>query len=151
MGNTRVGFFGRSTAPDVTKLIESVGTPTRGSVVTYEQIEAILGMDRRSSRFRTVVSSWRRRVLRETGVNATCEMNVGFRFQDAASQAMVVGHGLRKGMRTIFRAAVVSDHVKPELLSDHDRSRRDQALTAAKQAVESLRSDNKRLAMLTGH
>lgn len=55
---------GVPTGPDVKKLMEHFPVE-HGTVVPYSDIERVLGMSRRRSRFRTVTVAWRRTLLRE--------------------------------------------------------------------------------------
>lgn len=57
-------FKGISTEPDVRKLRESFGdlVNRRGDLIRHEEIEAILGLDRKANRYKTVVNKWRKEV-----------------------------------------------------------------------------------------
>lgn len=50
-------------APDVEKLFAAYGDVALGTVIKHEQIEAVLGKERSSHRYRTVVTAFRKRML----------------------------------------------------------------------------------------
>lgn len=56
---------GVPTKPDVDKLREKFGVPKEGAVITWKQIEDVIGCKKGSSRFATVVDAWRKAMDRE--------------------------------------------------------------------------------------
>jgi len=78
MSDGNVFFGGVPTEPDVRKLVDRFGTPEPG-IIAHEDVEAVLGHGRLTSRYRTVVWVWRRRLFRQSNIDMIAEPGVGFR------------------------------------------------------------------------
>lgn len=61
----RVFFGGTPTEPDVRALREHFGVPEEGRIMTYEEVERVVGSPRESCRFKTVTDAWRRLIYQE--------------------------------------------------------------------------------------
>ena len=60
-----VFFGGIPTDIDVKKITDTLGLPDPGTLVLYETLEEIIDVTRKESRFRSVVGSWRKQLLRD--------------------------------------------------------------------------------------
>jgi hypothetical protein len=104
-------FGGLPTAIDVRKLSDSFGEPDVGRTITHEEIEAALGIEHASNRYRTVVLSWRRKLLSESNIELGAVPGVGFKV--LAADERISGSissfqcGTRKQMRSVRRAMLV--------------------------------------------
>lgn len=90
------------TAPDVQALLDKFGVPSEGTLIKYEELEALLGYKHRSCRFRTVLGVWRRRLEREHRRLLITQPTVGVSVANAVER-LTVSHSKRnEGMRAIF-------------------------------------------------
>lgn len=96
-----MGIFkaGIPTGMDVRKLIETFVVEA-GTVVTYEQVAAAIGVEERTGRFRTVTTAWRKRVFADKLLRSIAEGGT-FRFL-TADDAHDLG---RRDLKRIGRAA----------------------------------------------
>lgn len=77
-GQTQVYFGGVPTEPDVQKLVDKFGVPAPG-VIAHADLEKVLGLTVKESRYRTVVGAWRGRLLREHNVASVAAIGEGIR------------------------------------------------------------------------
>ncbi len=68
---------GMPTGPDVTALQKRWPSLNIGDRIPYAEVEEVLGLEWKSSRFKTVTEAWRRREL-EAGRVINCERGIGF-------------------------------------------------------------------------
>lgn len=78
MDKSKLYFGGIPTEPDVKRLEKRFGAPAPG-VIEHAEIEETIGQQRDSSRYRTVVAAWRRRLLREENIASAADPGVGIR------------------------------------------------------------------------
>lgn len=78
MKKTEPYFGGIPTEPDVKKLERHFGVPQAG-LIAHEDVEAIIGAARDSTRYRTIVGAWRRRLLREENIATAADPGKGIR------------------------------------------------------------------------
>jgi hypothetical protein len=81
-----------------------------GRVVTHEQLEAVLLMNRAQSRYHTVVNRWRKRLFHERGVWLDGQTAMGSGFIALTPDEMVRfgNRGVRTAGRKIRRALAVA-------------------------------------------
>lgn len=58
MNTAKMFFGGVPVAPDVSRLIEHFGITKPGDHIPHEQVETVLGLDRKKNRYRTVTKAW---------------------------------------------------------------------------------------------
>lgn len=114
---------GTPTGPAVDNLEAFFGVPEEGTVIRWEDLEEILGLLRVSPRFRTVVSAWREKLLREHNV-FLCAVGNGGGLLVAPPNARVdvAARKVAQGRRFVERGillAVSTDHNR----LDEDRTR----------------------------
>jgi len=70
MSSGKILFAGLPTGPDVQNLIDTLGMPNEGDHIPYADVEAVLGLTRKSDphRWASVTGAWKRRVEREANV-----------------------------------------------------------------------------------
>ncbi|MBX3703979.1 MAG: hypothetical protein KF822_09415 [Steroidobacteraceae bacterium] len=105
-------FFGGIPADiDVRKLEERFGDPQEGQEFGHDEVEAVLGLERGSNRYRTVTDAWRRRLLNQRNIEVGAVPGVGFRCLTPAERVDGSLKGFRTGtrqqLRSVRRAAVV--------------------------------------------
>jgi hypothetical protein len=94
-----------------------------GDLIPYEDVEEVLGMDRKTYLFKTVTLTWRKKALNETPYVIGTERGVGFKVLNDSETADLSGNKLKyaaKSMRTsIFFAA----RVDTKNLTQEERAR----------------------------
>ena len=116
---------GIPTAPDVKKLREAFDGLEVGAEISHQEVEEITDCDRKSSRYRSVTTAWRKEVLRELNVQIESVPGEGFRILNA-TERLIHGHkrfseGTRKQARSIRRVSMIPD----KELTQIERSKRD--------------------------
>lgn len=119
-----VMLSGMPTAPDVRKLRKTI-TPVAGELIAYETLAAVLGYDRRSSRYRTVINAWRRTLFREEGVQMEAEHGQGLRVLTPTGAVAKAITGLHRCGRALKRVAVQVGAVDTAAMETHEKARTD--------------------------
>lgn len=101
-----VFFGGVPTQPDVELLMKEVPVQS-GTEVQYAEIERLLGLQRKQSRFRTVTDAWRRRLRREKLLQSTAE--------GGAIRFLVADQAHDKGLKTLWRIGKSSRRLKNDV------------------------------------
>jgi hypothetical protein len=128
MAGSRLFFPGVPTTMDVNRLMELDVQP--GTIVSYEQVTAVIGISNSVHRFRTVTNAWRRRLFRERLLQSSAEGGAfHFLTADAAHQKGRGGLtrvGRASGrLRTAVAAVDSAALTTPELVSRHNLLRRE--------------------------
>lgn len=117
---------GMPTGPDVSALIKAFPDLKIGDRIEYEQIEVILSLERRDTRFRTITNAWRKRLLEE-GKVIHCERNAAFLVatceQITARTTGVLQHVQRaaKGQRQALSTVRTDNPVELATVEHHGR------------------------------
>jgi len=114
MGNAKPYFAGTPCDLDVRRLEAAFGVSEIGVVIEHEAIAGVLGVARTSSRYRSVVSAWRRKLEREHNVRPGAARGTGYqaldarqRVEESVADALI---GTRKTVRAAARCSrVVTD------------------------------------------
>ena len=145
-------FLGSPTAPLVDKLMTAIGNGLSrdGALVTHEMVEQMIDCPRNSGRYRSVVSSWRKRLIAERGIVLDGRRSAGKGFTVLSASGMV-DHGcsgLRAARRQVGRAHLVVGITPDAELDPAGKVRRDHvylqtgtvlsALIGAGRAISSL-------------
>jgi hypothetical protein len=99
---------GVPTAPDIKAIEDAVGLPGEGALVSWEMLEKILNKNRGEHRFKTVVTAWRKKLMRDHNVLMVARGGEGL---VAATPDERIDYGSRQqkiGVRHIRRGAVVA-------------------------------------------
>ncbi len=115
---------GLPTEPDVKKLLAALGTPAPG-LIPHERLEEITGHERGDGRYRTVVSAWRSRLLRESNLATRAEPNEGIRILTEPERVEESGRMLRKSARFVIRQHRWNLMIDVSKLSDLERHKLD--------------------------
>lgn len=115
---SKMFFGGMPTGPDVRKLIAAFGKPTPGTEITHEEIEAVLSITRKESRYSVVTLAWRKQLLKDDSIDIGAVNGIGFRAlidsERVSNGVSGVQQGARKQMRSIKRATML-ETANPEL------------------------------------
>lgn len=74
----KVWHKGIPTEHDVRKLQDAFLVPQEGRVITHEEIESLLGITRKTCRYRTVIGLWRDRLAIESHLYMKAQNGVGY-------------------------------------------------------------------------
>lgn len=122
----RMFFGGIPTEPDVRRLMDRFGDPGPGMLIEYETLEKEIGKPRTSSRFRTVVSAWRARLLKEHNRVGMAVPSRGIRILREEERAGHAASGHRRGVRQVVRSARDAALIRLDQLSGDARTQAEQ-------------------------
>jgi hypothetical protein len=112
-------FGGIPTGPDVDKLMAAFDLAP-GVTAPYSEIEALIGLDRHQSRFRTITNVWRKRCLRDRGLESVAE-GTAFRFLTADQALDQRVNDLHRIGRMTGRSLTKAGFIDPDSLSSPQR------------------------------
>lgn len=145
----KLHFGGVSTDIEVKALMDHFGTPAVGTILAYEDIEVVTGVERAKTRFRTVMERYRSRMEALHGIHLATLANIGYKVLSPAER---VERNLNTAGQGFRRLAVAEDRLKSinrKELNTEDAKRADTAqLLLAK--VGQVYSDNKPLIQAPG-
>lgn len=121
-----VFFGGMPTEPDIKSIRDSYPDSELkpGMLIPYDAVEGIINAKRRSSRFQTVTTQWRKKVERETGrVVIGTEPGVGFKVLDNVQKIDLGNSKLATAVRQSRRAYVLTARVEVAGLSEEEKGR----------------------------
>lgn len=145
MAEAKVFRGGIPVEPEVKALMEQLAPDWKeGEVMPYSRIEAVVGCAWRSNRFRTVLESWRNRLMREQNIDTAVVPGVGVKRLLPVERITASQDDGRSATRKLRRAKVRVDVVPAEKLTEAERHSKDHtscvlggALVAAQQACKS--------------
>ena len=125
MNDARLFFGGIPTAPDVKKLEDRFGILKAGTLISHAELSSCIGVPWKSTRYRSVVESWRKKLMREHNIDTGAEPSVGIRIltgpeRIAASEADF-GSAVKKTRKAVKRIVPIPD----EGLSEIEKKTRD--------------------------
>lgn len=123
---SKVFFGGMPTQIDVDKLREAFPAIEEGDEVRHEDIEAVLGLERGSNRYKTVVEAWRKRLLND-GIDLGAVAGIGLKSLNATERIEKSVDGFQSGTRKQLRSIKRSQLVRtddPILTAKQDTLRR---------------------------
>lgn len=121
---SKLFFGGVPTEPDVKKLIDAYGVPQPG-MIPYADVAAVIGLDPKSTRWRSVTDAWRFRLRRENNIEVRAIPGMGFKVlteQERIPDTYVALRQTARVAREANRRAVSIDSAR---LNDVDRTKRD--------------------------
>lgn len=145
---SKSGLFlgGVPTEPDVKRLIEAYSTLKPGDEITHAEMARTIDADERSNRYRTVVTAWRRQMLKLHNVDMQPIRGVGFRIIDGIERISAsvkdYGGGVRKIVRSVGRAR----RVEMEKLTNEQQRVSEHALRHMEATADSARRASKEIA-----
>lgn len=136
---------GRPTRAQVEKMMAAFPSINRGDIIQHADIEKAMGEERKSARYRTILSKWRRRVLEERGIFLASELGVGLRAQEPAAQLRTGAGFMKQAARRVTRGLAVTVAVPDAELTPELRAARTKILERTR-ALASLARDESRFA-----
>ena len=146
---SKVLISGRPTGPEVEKLMKAWPKLKQNDKITYEEIEAVIGYERKESRFRCVVDSWRRRLYREYNLILDSVHAVGYEVLDGAGRVDKASRVMKAGIRRVRRAGNVAIQTDKATLSAADISACDHIIRASAAIVATQKEEARRLRLST--
>lgn len=133
---TQLYFGGLPTGPELRKLHEAFPdlASLRGTMITHEQLEPIVGAIRKSNRYRTILSRWRKQIEKATGIviDGTGEaQGVGFMVLADSDQVHFGVNKRKQAQRKIRRWHSSVANVNEEKLTSEERRIREHEMFAA--------------------
>jgi len=124
----------RESFPDVSLKI--------GQVITYEELAKVIDQTPGSNRFRSVVTRWRKMLLRDSAVVLKNVATVGYRVADSADTLSMAYGKYQGGLRSVRRGLVLNAYVDRKKLTMEQQKSHDHlnARTAAVIAAAQLKS-----------
>lgn len=141
--NTKI--VGKETKPQVDAVHRHITSNTKDrDVIKHELLESLINESRKSNRYRTVINSVKRRLLRETGGHLVAVINEGYRRCTGDDQVRAGIGGMGRAVKAMVRqtkvvAAVTDDRVSNDGVKrarDHAVIQSAQLAAAAKQNVK---------------
>lgn len=123
--NGKLFFGGIPTEADVNKIIQTVGIPKEGDLITYKQICEATGLERNSWRFRTVLTAWVKKLERDNSIVMIAIANEGLQH---ATPQQIIDKASRKhksGFRCFHRAGTLAQYPDRSRLSEDERKTAD--------------------------
>jgi hypothetical protein len=119
---------GIPTEPEVNSLFEEIGVPEIGQVITYIEVERIIGATRKQSRWGSVVTAWRKRLERQHNILLKCPGDHTFRAMTAEERIADGIQRIKQGMKQAIRGAYIISTTNLELVDEDHRKAADHAL-----------------------
>lgn len=144
MMTVKFGFGGLPTDLDVRMLQEKFGVPQEGDLIPYLLISECLKKGRETSRWKSVVGAWRKKLERDHNLVLKAIKNQGFKVCDPRDRLDVFGRKFKGGLRQVSRATLGAARTSRKGLTPEENRTLDylqntgaalrlQAATAAKQ------------------
>lgn len=135
---------GIPTEPEVNELIEQIGIPAVGDKITYKRITEIIGVERNTGRWASVITAWRKRLDRQHNILLQAVANEGYEVLSNSGRVNYGGKLYNEGLRRVERAVKVVTRTDRAGLNDEEKKTADHiqrtgatvrlsALTAARQ------------------
>lgn len=117
-------FGGVPVAPDIRRIVKAypVESLTPGKVIPYKDIEGIIEVNARHSRFRTVTNSWRRQMEKDHGVVIVCPGDLTFKVADEIDKLSVVKTKVSSAFKSSKRAMVVTSYIDRKKLPEDGKA-----------------------------
>lgn len=122
-------FGGVPTAPDVDILLKHYKQPQEGAILKYEDIASIVKLDSSTSRFKTVLNSWRKRLFRDYNILMIPEPGIGLKNSTPSERINCAGSKMKTGRKMIFRSSTVA------VTTDTDRLTSDEKIVRERLSV----------------
>ncbi len=131
-------FCGIPTKIDVDKLMDLFKRFKEGDIIPYTDVESVGSITRNTGRYGSVVSAWRRRLMREANALLIAVPNEGYRIAPPAERMTYSAAQTFQGRKRILRGSAVASATDPARLNEEHRKLRDhlQALPARLRLAE---------------
>lgn len=136
---------GVPTAPDVKKLRKAFPELVDGQDISHEEVESVLNMDSRSSRYRSVTTAWRKEMLNEENIEVSAVAGVGFRCLTGPERLSTNIKGFRAGTRKQGKSIRRVTMVPAEKLGEQDQAKQLHLMRLGSQIVQQAASVMKQI------
>jgi hypothetical protein len=142
---------GIPTDPDVRLLLARYGVPAEGWLIAHRELEEVLGVDRRSHRYGTVIAAWRKRLQDEHNVVLIAVPGVGYKVGTPDDRVEHGSRRIRTGQRITRRAYRVIGTTDLARASEPNRKQAERDLAVARAIIAAAQAEAKRFrAVLPG-
>src|SRR5574343_393784 len=101
-------FCGVPTKIDVDKLMDLFKRFKEGDIIPYTDVESVGSVTRNTGRYGSVVSAWRRRMMREANALLIAVPNEGYRIETPAERMTYSAAQTFQGRKRILRGSAVA-------------------------------------------
>lgn len=128
--NTTAPFFGGiPTKIDVDRLMELIAKFKEGDLVPYPDIESSIGEKRTTHRFRSVVTAWRKRLMKEKNFLLIAITNEGYKIALPDERMTFSAAQAFQGRKKIMRGSAVAAATDETRLSPEHKKLREHLQT----------------------
>lgn len=117
----KVFFGGVPTDPEVQRLKDTYAIPEVGQVISYDEVAAVIGCDRKGARFKTVTLRWRSQMERDYGIIIGVRRGIGFVVLNPREKVGLSASKLEAGIKSIKRSNKVVSMVDRAELTDVEK------------------------------
>lgn len=137
----------RSTDPVVRILLDKFGALERGATIAHAELESLIGSARNTNRYRTVVGSFKRAMLREKGILCKARVGEGYELLVGDLQIKAAGGLVRQAARRLYRGLDVATRTPEHLLGADQRRAREYMLTSGSLLLQHVRDGARKMEM----
>jgi hypothetical protein len=109
------------TGPEVDELLEKIGIPEVGTQITYSQISAIIGVTHKDSRWKSIVTAWRKELQDNHKIVLSAIPNEGFDVLDDNGKTGKITGYMKKARNNFNRAGKIAVHIERNKLTDENK------------------------------
>jgi len=117
------------TKVDTDRLMSLASKFNENDLIPYDDIEQAIGFEKKSNRFRSVVTSWKKRLMREKNIFLVCEPNIGYRLAPPDLRVEEAAQRVTYGRRLIMRASTLAATTDRARLSEDKLRLHDHLIT----------------------
>lgn len=117
-------FGGIPMEPQVRKLLDTFGSPEPG-IIRHDQIETVIGENRRSSRYQSIVVAWRKRMFKEQNIDSDAVRGVGVKILTESERVDVSGKDFGRASKRVVRSHHRISVVQNEKLDEKTKYKAD--------------------------
>ncbi len=146
MTNRAVPFFGGiPVEPDVKRLDEAFGIPEEGAFLSHAQLAEIIGSPWKSSRYRTVLHVWRRKLLTNHNLDTFIDPGRGMKILTPPERTEVSQLNFKEHVRGVRRSAIRAQIIPDKGLTPEQIRLRDHVQVTLARAYMAVSSEVKAL------
>ena len=141
MTETKTYFGGVPTDIEIKQLREAYPDVelTPGRVISYEDIESLIGTERGTARWQAVTNRWRRIVENATEKVIGTDPGIGFKVLVEGEKVMLSTSKLRTAGRMARRSYVVASRVDIKALTEQEKTEYDHAVRRSAALLQAAR------------
>jgi hypothetical protein len=143
-------FGGMPTLPDITRIQKEYPSLSVGDFISYETLEKILQNEKNTLRFKTVVHSWRKKMMRENKIVLVPDPGIGLRVASPTERLDLSGRKIESGFRSIKMAARIAAETERDKLTEEQRKTCDHYIRIGSIATLAKKVEAKEIALPEG-